>query len=210
MSFDAVILWSLVLPWTARVSGSAALAVYALHQWRHRCGRIAIPPHAKRSIRTRHAELAKVQALSPLVATFAVLGIVAAPSVGGVCCKAGSVRRRERDSTTRMLVGSVFSMPRKTEEEASQPAPRDKLLPDGWSVKVEHTLAGFPTFEGGCLHGKCERGEDDDGGNALQRVLGSACSSQSQREGYRNLCAGTRPGTVVRAEPAALPASAWR
>ena len=32
--------------------------------------------------------------------------------------------------------------------DANQPAPRDKLQQDGWSVKVEHTLAGFHRANG--------------------------------------------------------------
>ena len=38
-----------------------------------------------------------------------------------------------------------------------------------------------------------ERFEDVDGGNALRRVLGSACSSQAPRGWRRNLRAGTGP-----------------
>ena len=67
----------------------------------------------------------------------------------------------------------------------------DKILEDGWSVKVEHTLAGFHSNVRGRVSSwqKCESGEDDDGGNALQRVHDSACSSQ----GCRNRCAGAGP-----------------
>ena len=54
------------------------------------------------------------------------------------------------------------------------------------------THSGWPsTGERRSLHGKCERGEDADGRNALQRVFGSACSDHSHREGRRNFCSGT-------------------
>ena len=87
----------------------------------------------------------------------------------------------------------------KTKEEASQFDPRDELLEDGWSVKVDHILAG----------GKGQRGKDDDVGNALQRVIGSACSCHFSREGYRHLSAGTRLERLF-AESAALLASVGR
>ena len=73
------------------------------------------------------------------------------------------------------------NMPRRRRQDSVLTA--TKFLKDGWSVKVEHTLAGFQTLERGCLHGTCERGEDVGGGNALLWVLGSVCSSQSQRDG---------------------------
>ena len=58
-----------------------------------------------------------------------------------------------------------------------------------------------PTNKGGSLPGKRKRGQDDAGGN------GSACSSESQREGYRTSCAGAR-SQRLNAERAAFPASA--
>ena len=93
--------------------------------------------------------------------------------------------------------------------KAGQPAPRDKT--SGRRMECAGgTHSGWPpTLERRSLHGKCERGEDADGRNALQRIFGSACSYHSHREGRRNFCSGTRP-EPLHAETAAVLAPAWR
>ena len=68
---------------------------------------------------------------------------------------------------------------------------------------LRHLAFGF-VISSLFVHAHCQ---GVDGGDALQRVLGSVRTNHPQREGYRNLRAGTRQEWY--AEPAALPASAW-
>ena len=78
------------------------------------------------------------------------------------------VEKWKRVSTTNKQVGNEH----KNKEEAGQPAPRDKLLEDGWSVKLEHTLA----VREGVFITNMKEAKMLMAGNALQRVLASACS----------------------------------
>ena len=65
------------------------------------------------------------------------------------------------------------------EEEAGQFAPRDKLLEDGWSVKVKHTPAGFQRLRDGVFMANVREAKMLMAENALQRVFCSV-SDQSQ------------------------------
>ena len=70
--------------------------------------------------------------------------------------------------------------------DANQPAPRDKLLQDGWILKVEHS-GGIPPRQGQGLLGKREGGEGVDGGDALQRVQDRNGCMQSRQRSLRQL-----------------------
>ena len=104
LSFDAV-LFAVPCPSLdcTCVIGSDTLAVDAQHQWRLCCGRIAcaMTPHAKRSIRTKHAEQAKVQALLPLLRPLLPSGSLRCASASTKCCWQHSGTFGEGDETAR-------------------------------------------------------------------------------------------------------------
>ena len=58
-------------------------------------------------------------------------------------------KRWKRVSATKKLVGNEYKTPRNRRRRQDSLLSRDKLLEDGWSVKVWHTLAGFQRLRDG-------------------------------------------------------------
>ena len=150
-------------------------------------------------------------------ATYAVIGFVTF-SVGGGCCGcafAGTKRcwqcswtPGERNETARRRCSLEACATSQENEGGGESVCSPRQTSAEWLECESGKHSGrVPTNKGGSLIGKCERSIGDAGGNALQWSFGSACSSHSQREGYRNFCAATRRARLY-AELAAFPASA--
>ena len=122
----------------------------------------SLGPPCRRNVTSCKRRTSKGAGALAFIATFGILGIVTCSVGSGLVLLAAQldVKKSKRDSTTKKQVGNEYNMPRQRRRRRVSPAPRDKLLEDGWSVKVEHTPGWLPTLERGCLHGKCERSED--------------------------------------------------
>ena len=86
----------------------------------------------------------------------------------------------DRNWRVRRRVGNVSDIPRTCRcrpDSSTRHTPTRRMECESGT----HS-GGFAPRQGGDLHGKRERGEGVDGGDALQRVLGSARTNQPQRE----------------------------
>ena len=111
-------------------------------------------------------------------ATFSILGLVAF-SVGSGCCSCASASTKccWQHSSRRVQHS------KKTKEEAIQPATRDKLLEDGWSVKVEHPMADFQRLRESVKEAKMMMAEMHSNGSLA--VLARGCSCHGTRVQHR-------------------------
>ena len=177
-----------------------------------------MPPQAQRSIRTKRAELAKVQALclycdlcnprGRCVQCWRRLLQLRLCRRQVLLAAQLDVSRRERDSTTRMLVGSVFTIPRKRRRR------RVRMLPA--TRRVQKSLCWCKT---GTL--VCRARSASCISWATLRHVPEYSTARKQDEGTKQIVfesvqaahrgmGGIRSGTACCGETMGAPALVWR